>query len=175
MEKQLKREEIYNGKVIHVVKDLVEVDNGNTSIREVVLHNGGACIALKHEGKFFMVRQYRYSLGKDMWEFPAGKIEKDEDPLETVLRETIEETGYAAKNVISFGPIIPSCGYCSEKIHLFYGESDGYLGQHFDPDENIELRRFSFSELEEMVKNGEIDDAKTIALMYRVRMEGLYE
>ena len=175
MEKQLKREEIYNGKVIHVVKDTVGLDNGNTSIREVVLHNGGACIALKHEGTFFMVRQYRYSLSKDMWEFPAGKIEKGEDPLETVMRETIEETGYSAKNVKAFGYIIPTCGYCSEKIHLYYGETDSYVGQHFDPDENIQLERFTFDKLEEMVKSGEIDDAKTIALMYRIRMEGLYE
>ena len=175
MEKQLEIEEIYNGKVIHVVKDLVELDDGRTSIREVVLHNGGACIALKHEGSFFLVRQYRYSLSKEMWEFPAGKIEKGEDPLETVMRETVEETGYEARNVHGFGYIIPTCGYDSEKIYLYYGESDKYVGQHFDPDENIQLRRFSFKQLEEMVRSGEIDDAKTIALMYRIKMEGLDE
>ena len=80
MERQVNREEIYQGKVIHVVKDEVELDDGSRAYREVVIHNGGVCIALKDGDKFYMVRQYRYSLGKEMLEFPAGKIEKGEDP-----------------------------------------------------------------------------------------------
>ena len=131
MEKQISREEIYNGKVIHVVKDEVELDDGTRSIREVVLHNGGACIALKNEGKYYMVSQYRYSLGKEMLEFPAGKIEKGEDPDETILREAVEETGYSVKNIKKLGSIIPTCGYCSERIHLYYGEADEKIGQLF--------------------------------------------
>ena len=75
MEKQLSREEIYNGKVIRVAKDEVLIDDGSHAWREVVLHNGGACIALKKDGAYFMVNQYRYVLGKMMLEFPAGKIE----------------------------------------------------------------------------------------------------
>ena len=81
VEKQIKRNEIYNGKIIHVVCDDVMIDDGTTSKREVVYHNGGVCIALKDsDGKFFMVKQYRYALEKEMIEFCAGKIEKGEDP-----------------------------------------------------------------------------------------------
>ncbi|MBQ1288455.1 MAG: NUDIX hydrolase [Erysipelotrichaceae bacterium] len=173
MEKQVKREEIYEGKVIHVVKDQVALDDGSLAYREVVLHNGGACIALKKDGLYYMVCQYRYSLGKEMLEFPAGKIEKGEDPDETILREAVEETGYSVKNIRKMGSIIPTCGYCSERIHLYYGEADEKLGQHFDPDERIDLKRFSFAQIKEMIRDGRIDDAKTIALMFYLQAEGI--
>ncbi|MBQ6333736.1 MAG: NUDIX hydrolase [Erysipelotrichaceae bacterium] len=166
MEKQLKREEIYNGKVIHVVKDEVELDDGSTSMREAVLHNGGVCIALKKDDAYFLVSQYRYVPGKEMLEFPAGKIEKGEDPDEAILREVVEETGYEAKDIRKLGCIIPTCGYCSERIHLYYAKAGAFVGQHFDPDERIELKRYTYSELKQMILEGKIDDAKTIALMY---------
>lgn len=173
MEKQLKRQEIYDGKVIHVVKDDVALDDGTTTIREVVLHNGGVCIALKDGEYYYMVRQYRYALGKEMLEFPAGKIEKGELPDDAIVREVQEETGFKAKNIKKFGPIIPTCGYCSEKIYLYYGEKDNYVGQHFDNDERLNLEKYTFKQIKEMIKNGDIDDSKTIALMYRIELEGL--
>lgn len=171
MEKQVKREEIYEGKVIHVVKDEVELDDGRHSLREVVLHNGGVCIALKKDERYYMVRQYRYALGMEMLEFPAGKIEKDEDPKEAILREVREETGYTAKNLKAFGYIVPTCGYCSERIYLYYGEADRKLGQQFDPDERIELESYRFDEIEQMIRDSIITDSKTIALMHRIAME----
>ena len=173
MEKQIKRQQIYKGHVIDVVKDEVELDDGTRSYREVVLHNGGACIALKDGDYYYLVRQYRYPFGKMMYEFPAGKIDKGEQHLETVLRESIEETGYSAKNVRYFGYIIPTCGYCAEKIYLYYGEADEYLGQHFDKDEDITLEKFTFKQIKEMIKEGIIEDSKTIALMYHLELAGI--
>ena len=173
MEKQIRREEIYNGKVIHVVKDDVVLDDGTTSVREVVLHNGGVCIALKKDGKYFMVSQYRYSLGKQMLELPAGKIEKGEDPDDAILREVEEETGYKAEGIRKFGSIIPTCGYCSERIHLYYAEAGDRVGQHLDEDERIDLLTFTYDEIREKIRNGEIDDAKTIALMYYLQINGI--
>ena len=174
MEKQIKRNEIYTGKIIHVVCDDVVLDDGSTSKREVVYHNGGACIALKdNDGKFFMVKQYRYALGKDMIEFCAGKIEKDENPDDAILRETEEELGYKVKNLKKFAYIVPTCGYCSEKIYLYYGEASERVDRHLDKDERIDLLKYSYKEIREMIRNGEIDDAKTIALMFHLEMEGL--
>ena len=173
MEKQLKRQEIYTGKVIHVVKDEVVLDDGTSTIREVVLHNGGVCIGLKDNGYYYMVRQYRYALGKEMLEFPAGKIEKGELPDDAIVREVQEETGYSAKNIKKLGSIIPTCGYCSERIHLYFGEVDEYVGQHFDVDERLNLEKYTFTQIKEMIKSGEIDDSKTIALMYQIELEGL--
>ncbi|MBQ6126368.1 MAG: NUDIX hydrolase [Erysipelotrichaceae bacterium] len=173
MEKQINREEIYNGKVIHVVRDEVELDDGNRAYREVVLHNGGVCIALRNGDSFYMVRQYRYSLGKEMLEFPAGKIEKGEDPDEAIVREVQEETGYTVKNLRKYPPIIPTCGYGSERIHLYYGIADQKVGQHFDPDERIELEKYTLKQIREMIASGQIDDSKTIALMYHLETEGI--
>ena len=174
MESQIKRNEIYTGKIIHVVCDDVRLDDGSSSKREVVYHNGGACIALKDvDGKFFMVEQYRYALGKDMIEFCAGKIELGENPDETIIRETKEELGYEVKNLKKFGYIVPTCGYCSEKIYLYSGEVGKKVDRHLDKDERIDLLKFSYKEIREMIRNGEIDDAKTIALMFHLEMEGL--
>lgn len=173
MEKQVKRQEIYEGKVIHVVKDEVVLDDGTSTIREVVLHNGGVCIGLRDNGYYYMVRQYRYALGKEMLEFPAGKIEKGEIPDDAIVREVQEETGYTAKKIKKLGSIIPTCGYCSERIHLYFGEVDSYVGQHFDIDERLNLEKYTFAQIKEMIKSGEIDDSKTIALMYQIELEGL--
>ena len=171
MEKQISREEIYSGKIIRVVRDKVEVDGGGRAFREVVYHNGGVCIALRDEDAFFMVRQYRYALGTEMLEFPAGKIEKGENPDEAILREVQEETGYTVKNLKKYPPIIPTCGYCTEKIHLYYGIADQKVGQHFDPDERIVLEKHTLKEIREMIASGQIDDSKTIALMYHLETE----
>lgn len=173
MEKQVKRQEIYEGKVIHVVKDDVSLDDGTIALREVVIHNGGVCIALKDNDFYYLVRQYRYAHQKEMLEFPAGKIEKGEEPDEAIIREVQEETGYTAKNIKKFGYVIPTCGYSSEKIYLYYGEVDKYVGQNFDTDERINLEKYTFKQLKEMVKSHVIDDGKTIALMYQLELEGL--
>jgi len=175
MEKQIERQEIYDGKIIHVVKDKVLIEkNGNISYREAVYHNGGVCIALKDsDNKFFVVRQYRYVPNDTLIELPAGKIEKDEDPFEAIKREAVEETGRSAKNVKALGYIIPTCGYSNEKIYLYYGEVDEYKGQNLDFDEALDVEKYSLEELEEMIKKEEIVDAKTICLLSRIRLEGL--
>lgn len=173
MEKQLKREEIYTGKVIHVVKDEVILDDNTKAYREVTIHNGGVCIGLRDKDYFYMVRQYRYPQGKEMLEFPAGKIEKGENPDDAIVREVQEETGFTAKNIKKLGSIVPTCGYSSEVIHLYYGEVDDYVGQHFDVDERINLEKYTFKQIKQMIKDGIVDDAKTISLMYQIEMEKL--
>lgn len=175
MEKQKNRQEIYEGKVIHVVKDGVILDDGTSAVREVVKHNGGVCIALKDDQYYYMVRQYRYAQSKEMLEFPAGKIEKNENPDDAIIREVEEETGFCAKNIRNLGSIVPTCGYSSEVIYLYYGEVDKYVGQNFDVDERINLEKYTLKEIKEMIKKNIIDDAKTIALLYRLQIEGIDE
>lgn len=174
MEKQIKREEIYNGKVIKVVVDDVSLKDGVNTKREVVLHNGGACIAIKDsDGKYFMVKQYRYAHSEEMLEFCAGKIEKGENPDNAVIREAEEETGCIVKNVKKFGYIIPTCGYSSEKIYLYYGEVDRKVNQHLDVDERINVYKYSLEEIRKMVLDGIITDGKTIACLYYIEQLGL--
>lgn len=173
-EKQIKRNDIYEGKVVHLVCDDVELEDGRTAKREVVLHNGGAAIALKDDdGKYFLVKQYRYALGKEMLEACAGKLEKGEKPDDAIARECKEELGYEVKELKSLGQMIPTCGYCNEIIYLYHGLKGEYVGQHFDADENLNVVKLSLEEIKEKILSGEIDDSKIISLAYKIEMAGL--
>lgn len=172
MERKLHSETIYDGRVLKLIRDDVELDDGTKSMREVVIHHGGACIALKNKhNKFYMVRQYRYSLSMEMLEFCAGKLNEGENPTEAIIREAQEELGVTVKNLKSYGYVVPTCGYSSEKIYLFYGEEDEQVGQHFDEDERLEVEEYSFEELLKMIETGELVDGKTICLLQRMMME----
>ena len=112
MEKRIKSERIYDGKIINVRKDTVVLPNNRETLREVIEHPGGVAIALEDDdGKFFMVNQFRYGPQMELVEFPAGKKEKGEDSLTTAKREIIEETGYSGKDFIYLGKIIPTGAY----------------------------------------------------------------
>lgn len=176
MEKLYKRNDIYEGRVVHLVNDEVEIDDGSHTFREVVYHRGGACIALKDkDNKYLMVRQFRYALDREMLEFCAGKLEKGEDPDDAIIREAREELGSTVKNLVKLGYMIPTCGYSSEKIYLYYGEKEDSVSQDFDEDERIDLDKHSFGEIKEMIKSGVINDAKTICLVSRMILNGIEE
>ncbi|MFI3284065.1 MAG: NUDIX hydrolase [Erysipelotrichaceae bacterium] len=169
MEKQVKRKNIYQGKIIDVDVDEVVIEDGSQSIREVVTHPGGVCIALKNEkNEYAMVNQYRYAQNKDMWEFPAGKLEKNEDPTSAILREAQEETGYDVKDLKALGKSIPSPGFLTEVVYLYSGNTNQFVGQHLDEDEFLQLQWFTFDHIKEMILKGEIEDAKTIALAFKI-------
>ena len=96
-EKTLSSEVLFEGRVVTLTKDVALLENGETSIREVVHHHGGACIVPYFEdGTLCMVRQFRYAMQQELWELPAGKLEKGEDPFEAAKRELGEECGLTA-------------------------------------------------------------------------------
>ena len=112
-EKTLTSETKFEGRIIKVLRDTVELENGKTSAREVVCHNGGVCVAaLTEQNEVLLVRQFRYPYKEVLLELPAGKLEKGEDPFEAVKREQMEETGTTGENYISLGNLYPSPGYC---------------------------------------------------------------
>ena len=118
-EKTLQSQKIFDGRIIHVHVDTVELPNGHTSTREVVAHQGGVCIAaLTEQNELLFVRQYRYPYREVVLELPAGKLEKGETPLENGKRELKEETGAQGKGYVSLGKMYPTPGYCGEIIHL---------------------------------------------------------
>ena len=117
-EKQLSSQEIYQGRVFTVTKDTVQLENGAEGTREVVHHHGGACVAaLTEDGRVYLVRQFRYAFGQEIWELPAGKLEPGEDPLEAAKRELGEEAGLAADHWQDLHPVWPTVGYCNEIIY----------------------------------------------------------
>ena len=114
-EKTLESKEIFNGKVIHVMHDKVELPDGTVSMRGVVHHPGGVCIAaLTEDDELLFVKQFRYPYQETVLELPAGKPEKGQNPLENGKRELLEETGAIGKEYLSLGKLYPSPGYCGE-------------------------------------------------------------
>lgn len=162
-EKTLKQTEIYDGKIIHVHVDDVELPDGTTSKREVVDHPGGVCVAvLTPENELIFVRQFRYPYHEVLLELPAGKLERGEDPLEAIKREQLEETGTTAESYVSLGNLYPTCGYCAEIIRLYACRLSGDKGTlHLDDDEFLTNERIPLDKAVEMVLNNEVPDAKT--------------
>ena len=116
-ETMLESKEIFNGRVIRVTVDKVQLEDGSTSTREIVHHHGGACIVPYFEdGTICMVRQFRYAMQQELWELPAGKLEKGEDPFEAAKRELGEECGLTADHYPPLGEFYPTVGYDTEII-----------------------------------------------------------
>ncbi len=157
---------IFSGKVFDVKIDTIRyTKSGNKSVREVVLHRGGAVIvAVTENSEILLVRQFRYPLMKNIWELPAGKLDKDEDPLVCASRELKEETGFEAEKIKFLGSIYTSPGYSSEELHIFLA-TDLTAGKHNreEGEEGMEILKVHEKQAVEMILKGEIKDAKTIA------------
>ena len=168
-EKTLQETTIYDGKIIRVHVDDVELPNGNRAKREIVEHSGGVCVAaLTDKDTLTFVRQYRYPYHKVLLELPAGKLERGEDPLSAGLRELEEECGLRAETVRSLGCVYPTVAYCSEIIHLFLATGLTKTQQHFDEDEFLETEELTLSEAVDLVMNNEITDSKTVAMILKI-------
>lgn len=163
-EKQLTSQEIFNGRVFRVTVDTVELEDGGTGLREIVHHNGGACVlALTEDGCVYLVRQYRYALGEEIWELPAGKLEAGEDPFEAAKRELEEECGVRADEYIDLGILYPTVGYDSEKIYMWAARGLHTAAQHLDEGEFLDVVKMPFDEALKLVMDGTIRDSKTVA------------
>ena len=163
VEKQLKREEIFRGVALHVVRDEILLPNGKKSVREISLHNGAAAvIPILPDGRVIMERQFRYAHGKVMLEIPAGKLDTpDEPPLEGAKRELREETGAIAEKYTYLGAIAPSPALINEVIHIYMAEGISFGECDLDDGEFLDIEYYTLDELYEMVMKGEITDAKT--------------
>ena len=168
-EKTLSENEIFKGKIINVHVDDIELPDGSKSIREVVEHSGGVCVAaVTNDNELYFVRQYRYPYKEVLLELPAGKLEKGEDPLEAGLRELREECGVVADEVISLGKIYPTVAYCSEKNYLFAAKGLTKTNQDLDEGEFLSVEKIKVEDATKMVMDGEISDAKTVALVLKI-------
>lgn len=170
MEKTIKKNYIYEGKIIKLREDKARLEDGSVVDRTVVEHPGGVGIALEdEEGKFFFVTQWRYAQSVETLEYPAGKREEGENDLDVAKREVIEETGYTGKDWVYLGTIYPTPAYDSETIGMYYAKKDKYVGQHLDEDENIEISRLTLQNITDKIVAGEVADAKTIAMTFLVK------
>ena len=169
-EKTLSTELKFKGRIINVRHDQIELPDGKRAMREVVEHPGGACIAaLNEKGELLLVEQYRYPFAMEMLEFPAGKLEPNEDPLEAAKRELIEGTGYEALEVVPLGLVYPSVGYLSEIIYIYFAPRTKFVGQDLDDGEFLNVRTYFYKELLDMAYSGKINDAKTLTILLRLK------
>lgn len=161
---------IYNGRVVNFHVDDITLCNGEKATRECVDHPGGVgIIALTDDEYVYMVRQFRYPYKESIYEIPAGKREKGEDPLETGKRELQEECGVVAENYIDLGRIYPSPGYTNEEIYLYAATGLTEVEQNLDEDEFLQVTKMKLTTLITKIMSGEITDAKTIAAAFKLK------
>lgn len=178
MEKKVKKlgqTEVYKGKKVHLVKELLRMPNGKETEWELVLHPGAAAIIpVDEDGKIIMVKQYRNACDRYTLEIPAGTLDSsDENPYDCAARELEEETGFRSDNIEFLFDFYSAIGICNEVIHIYVAKDLIESQQNLDEDEFVTLERYTLDELVEMILSGVIKDNKTISslLVYKECVE----
>lgn len=166
----VKSEMIYEGRILNLRVDTVELEDRKYYKREIVEHgNAVAIIALK-ENRVYFVKQYRIAIDQSMLEIPAGLIDPNEVPREAALRELQEEIGYNANSLEFLFDSYSSPGFTDEKTSFFLAKDLFESKLKADDDEELEVFDYDLEEAIEMIDNGKIEDSKTIAgLLYVYR------
>jgi ADP-ribose pyrophosphatase len=155
---------VFQGRVVDLRIEEVELPNGVTVALEVVRHSGAAALVpVANDGCVILVRQFRHAAGGFILEIPAGTLEAGEDPSQCAARELGEETGLVAGELLPLGSILTAPGFCDERVHLFLARDLSPAVQQLDFDEVLSVERVPIERALEMITAGEIQDAKTIA------------
>lgn len=170
IEKTLSSKTVYKGRIFDIISDKVELSDGLIRNREIIVHPGGVVILAQNGSKILLVKQFRYATKDVQIELPAGRLEKGEDPLFAAQRELKEETGYLAKKWTSLGYIFTTFGICNEKLYLFKADDLTFDGQAPDEGEIIDYFECEIKEVYNQIKNGTINDAKTICALMRSQL-----
>ena len=161
-EKALTSEQIFDGVVVKLYRDEIELENGERAVREYIRHPGGVCVAaVDDDENIYMVEQFRYPFGKALTEVPAGKLEFGEDPEQCGRRELKEEVGAVADSFEYLGCIYLTVAYDTEIIHMFLARGLHFGEQHLDDGEFLDVKKIPLKEVYRMVMANELNDAKT--------------
>jgi ADP-ribose pyrophosphatase len=159
----MSRKTLYKGDVVDLGIESVELPNQQHMHLEVIRHPGGAAVVALDAGqRVCLLRQYRHAAGGWLWELPAGKIDPPEQPAQTALRELQEEAGLIANRWQALGSFLSTPGFCDERIHLYLARDLVFTATDRHPHEVIEIHWLPFAEALHQVKEGSIDDAKTM-------------
>lgn len=157
----------YDGNFLKVRKDNARMPDGSVSSREYITHPGAvAILALLENGKILMERQFRYAPQQEFIEIPAGKIDRGEDILVTAKRELLEETGYVASEWVHLSTAWPCIGYADERLEYFMARGLTYQGGKLDEGEFLEVFELSVDDAIEWIRQGKINDSKTIVGLF---------
>ncbi len=166
-------EVVFRGRVFSVTRDRVVEPGGKKVVRELVRHPGSAVILpLRSDGHLLLVRQFRLAPRQFLWELAAGRIDGGESPLEAARRELLEETGFRASRWKLLAEVFPSPGFLDERMWLFLAEGLRQGRARPEPDELIRKRWFGLPQLEELIQRGKIQDGKTLAGCFFLRLQG---
>jgi ADP-ribose pyrophosphatase len=165
IEQTVKKNYIYQGKILNLRRDDAELPDGRPCVREIVEHSGGACVLYIKENKVLLVRQYRYAYGESLYEIPAGKLEAGEDPKCAAFRELEEEAGVRAEELNLLYVMYPTPGYTNEKIYIYQAVEGRETVSAPDQDEFLDVEYLHLDKVKEMLKTGEIRDGKTIVAL----------
>ena len=158
---------VYDGKLLKVRSDTVRLPDGGAAEREYIEHPGAvAVIALTDSGELVMERQFRYPLGRDMIEIPAGKIDPGEDPLATARRELQEETGYTAAEWTHVATINIAIAYSDEHIEIYLAKGLSQERAKLDEEEFLEVFTLPLAKALAWVREGRITDSKTVSALF---------
>lgn len=177
-EKTLSSKELYNGKIIDLVLEDVELPNGKQGKREIIKHPGAvAVIARTDENKIILVKQYRKALERAIVEIPAGKLEKGEEPAYTALRELEEETGYTTQKLQKLTAFYTSPGFADEIVHIYLADQLVPLEEkrELDEDEFVEVMEVSLEEALHLIEEQHIYDAKTAYAIQYLQLQEVLE
>jgi len=164
-EKTVKKNYVFQGKILALRNDDALLPNGQPCKREIIEHSGGACVLYIEDEKVLLVKQYRYAYGEELYEIPAGKLEQGEDPKRAALRELEEEGGIKAKELRLLYIMYPTPGYTNEKIYIFEALGGEKVNAHLDEEEFLTAEFIPLEKVRKMLKNGEIKDGKTLVAL----------
>jgi ADP-ribose pyrophosphatase len=164
----LKREQIFSGRKVALEVHRVRDADGRETTREVVLHGGSvAILAFPEPGRVLLEKNWRYALGREVLELPAGTLDADEAPRACAARELAEETGWRAGRLESLLVIHPSPGILSERLEIFLADDLAPGKPEREAGEQIENVLVPLDEAYQMIRDGRITDSKTVAgLLY---------
>jgi ADP-ribose pyrophosphatase len=156
--------EIFRGRIIRLVNRELEFPDRRRTMFSIVEHPGAvAIVPVFDNGDVILLRQFRPAIGRELYEIPAGTIEKGEKPLQTAKREIVEETGYRGNSWAKIAEFYSAPGFCTELMHVYVAGRLEPASAEGDPDEVIEPLRMGLDKAMGMVRDGKVRDAKSIA------------
>ncbi len=166
-----KKTMLHQGRIFRLMRENITLENGVNTDMDVIRHPGAAAVVpFVDENTLLMIRQYRYAAGGYIWEIPAGTLDPGETPQTCAERELIEEVGFSGGTWRFLGEITPLPGYSDECIHIFAATDLTPAHQHLDHDEILEVHKVGFQDALEMIRNNEIQDAKTISGLFLAKL-----
>ena len=165
----MKRKQIYKGKIVDLGLETVQINPGEPEATfEIVRHPGGAAVAaINHNLEVCVLKQYRHAVNSWLWELPAGKIDHNESPDKTIVRELEEEAGLVAKEWHKLGEIVSSPGILDEILHLYLAQDLSATDVDHEIHEYIEIHWIDLDKAVDMAVSGEMTDAKSIINLIR--------